>query len=236
MGASSPTILVAPTEPVTLRNIGRTSSLPERFGADVFWTVQRDARGLKVGVQRKEWKDLVASVEDGRWARELSAMRALDVRFVVVEGWPTVGSDGSLVDKRFGRAWNLSMVRSVLATCQADGVIVDRTANIYDTAEWCKWARGWTAKARHGSLEGREGVGRGMWGSPTNRDYGVHLLQGLPGVGPELAGRVYDHFGGVPWRWEVGVEELMRVEGIGRKKAEKMIGGLARRGPGWEGQ
>ena len=78
-------VLVAPTEPVALRERWEVSSLPERFGADVFWTVTRDARGLKVGVQRKEWKDLITSVEDARWARELAAMRALDVRFVVVE-------------------------------------------------------------------------------------------------------------------------------------------------------
>lgn len=222
-------LLIAPTEPVALRAMGETSSLPERFGADVFWASKTADGTRKVGVQRKEWKDLIASVEDGRWARELAAMRALDVRFVVVEGWPKVGADGGLVDKRFGRAWNLDMVRSVLATAQDDGVIVDRTEHVGGTVEWVRWAVRWTEKATHGSLKGREGVGRGMWGNPTNRDYGVHLLQGLPGVGVELAGRVYDKFG-VPWKWEIGVEELMTVDGVGRKKAEKMIAALEMKG------
>ena len=211
------------------------SSLPERFGSDVFWVWKVDGKVRKVGVQRKEWKDLVSSVEDGRWARELQAMRALDVRFVVVEGWPKVGEDGHLIDKRFGRAWTENMIRSVLATAQTDGVIVDRTVNVHATCEWVGWAMRWTRKAEHSSLGGREGVGRGMWGSPTNRDYGVHLLQGLPGVGVELAGRVYDRFG-VPWQWTVTVDDLMTVEGIGKKKAEKMLRGPKLRGDGWEGQ
>lgn len=232
MGKGDPSTqrpIIAPTEPVALRNLGRTSSLPERFGADVFWVWKVDGATRKVGVQRKEWKDLVASVEDGRWARELAAMRVLDVRFVVVEGWPKVGPDGALIDKTFGRGWTENMVRSVLATAQADGVIVDRTATLHGTCEWVGWAMGWTRKAEHGSLRGREGVGGGMWGNPTNRDYGMHLLMGLPGVGAELAARVYDKFG-VPWEWTIGMEDLMTVEGVGKKKAEKMMQGLGVKG------
>jgi ERCC4-type nuclease len=47
---------------------------------------------------------------------------------------------------------------------------------------------------------------------------------GLDKVGPELADRVLDKFGGVPGEWTVTVEELMEVPGIGRKKAEAMMG------------
>jgi len=41
-------------------------------------------------------------------------------------------------------------------------------------------------------------------------------------VGPELAERIVEHFGGIPMRWEVAIEELLEVYGIGKVKAEKL--------------
>ena len=62
------------------------------------------------------------------------------------------------------------------------------------------------------------------WGTPDSRDFQVHLLTGFPGVGPELAERIIDHFGGVPWTWKITVEELQQVAGIGKRKAEQIMG------------
>jgi len=53
-----------------------------------------------------------------------------------------------------------------------------------------------------------------------------HILQGFPGVGPELAGRMVDHFEGVPLTWTHAIDELMEVEGVGKKKAEGMVNAL----------
>lgn len=215
-------VYVAPTEPVALKKVGRSSLMPERFGVDVMW----GARGVKVGVQRKEWKDLIASVEDGRWAREIPMMTGrLGEAWVVVEGWPQVDAGGRIVDKRFGRAWTEGMVRGVLWAAMREGVKVDRTADVAGTVAWVRGLVGWTRKAKHSSAVARPGPA-GMWGHREDRDWGVHLLQGLDGVGPELAGRIWDHFGGVPWRWDVGVDGLCAVDGIGKKKAEKMMRAL----------
>lgn len=213
---------VAPTEPVALKRLGKSSLLPERYGVDVLWTVEGgDGRKCYVGCQRKEWKDLVASVEDGRWQREVIQMQSLPMAWVVVEGWPQVGEGGGLVDKRYGRGWTEAMLRAVLWSAMGRGVMVDRTANVAGTVEWVRGIVKWSRKAEHVS-----GLARPMattrWGHRGNREWGMHLLQGLDGVGVELAGRIWDAFGGVPWRWDVGVEELMGVEGIGKKKAEKL--------------
>jgi Holliday junction resolvasome RuvABC DNA-binding subunit len=53
----------------------------------------------------------------------------------------------------------------------------------------------------------------------------VHLLQGLEGVGVDLAGKIIDHFGRAPIRWEddVTVEELCKIDGIGKLTAERLI-------------
>ena len=55
--------LVSPTEPPYVKRLGRTSSIPELYGADVLW---ESGRAGKVGVQRKAYADLVDSVYDGR--------------------------------------------------------------------------------------------------------------------------------------------------------------------------
>jgi ERCC4-type nuclease len=232
----TPTILIAPTEPIALRAIGKTSSLPEKYGADVAWIATRpapDRKKVLVGVQRKEWKDLIASVEDGRWAREMQMLQSCGMAFVVVEGWPVTGPSGQVVDKAFGRPWNIDALRSVLWSCMSHGIHVDRTANVKDTVRWVQRMVDWSGKGEHSSLRGRPGPGS-MWGKPTNREYGLHLLQGLPGVGPTLAGELWDAFGKVPWKWEVGVEDLTKVKGVGRVRAQRMIDALETRdGNGW---
>jgi ERCC4-type nuclease len=57
-----------------------------------------------------------------------------------------------------------------------------------------------------------------------NREWALHLLQGFRGIGPVQAAAIYDHFGGVPFVWDVGVFDLMDVPGIGEKRAEQLIG------------
>ena len=227
-------IFVAPTEPVALRAIGKTSSKPETYGADVCWIARPPGMAPRVvGVQRKEWKDLIASVEDGRWAREMQMLQACGDAWVVVEGWPKVNVDGELADRKWGRRWTVDALRGVLWSCQKHGIMVDRTANIADTAAWCRRMEQWYQKTDHSSTRGRPSC-ESMWGKPTNREFGLHLLQGLPGVGPELAGRIWDHTGKVPWRWEVDAVELAKVKGVGKVRAERMIRALETRdGNGW---
>jgi len=46
---------------------------------------------------------------------------------------------------------------------------------------------------------------------------------GLPGVGVELADRILKEFGSIPWQWTCTMEELMKVEGLGKVKAKKIM-------------
>lgn len=61
-----------------------------------------------------------------------------------------------------------------------------------------------------------------QWGSRNDRDWAVFAIQSVDGVGPEMAGRIYDKFG-LPFRCSVTVEELLTVDGIGKKRAEKIV-------------
>lgn len=47
----------------------------------------------------------------------------------------------------------------------------------------------------------------------------IYILQGLPGIGMEKAGRLLDHFGSVEAVMTASEEQLQKVEGIGEKIA-----------------
>ncbi len=56
----------------------------------------------------------------------------------------------------------------------------------------------------------------------SRRRIQLHVLQGLPSVGPTRAARLLDSFGSVEAALTAGVEDLARVPGVGRSTAQKI--------------
>lgn len=216
-------MLISPTDR-DLHVLGKVSSLPEKWGCDVL--IRTDH--LWVGVQRKEVKDFISSVHDGRLSKEvqqMSACQRLDIKVLLIEGTPQWTSDGSYMGDGFGSQWTLAQHRGMLWSAHMKGLWVDTTKSISETRVWLKMMEQWAGKEKHSALD-RRPAAFGAWGKPDSREFGLHLLQGLPGVGPELAARIYDTFNGVPWSWDVSIEELMTLKGIGRKRALELWGSL----------
>lgn len=203
-----------------MQTLGQSSSVPEKFGVDVFWVIEGVG---KCGVQRKEFSDLVASLRDGRLAKEIAQMTALDRAMVVVEGEPQWTLDGQLLD-RYTR-FNRRGFHGALVSIQSHGVWVMRSTDVGETVAVIEDFAGWLAKPVHRSLSQRSGP-VSTWGKATNRDWALHLLQSFEGIGPGVAERILDHFGRVPLRWEVTREELLEVDGIGPVRAERLIEAL----------
>ena len=61
-----------------------------------------------------------------------------------------------------------------------------------------------------------------IWGDRRDKDWACHTLQSVDGVGPEMAGRIFDMYG-LPFTMTVSVEDLLKVDGIGAKRAEKIV-------------
>lgn len=211
---------VAATEPPMLKELGRVSLTPERFGADVLWASKLGT----VGVQRKTISDMLASVTDGRLSKEVSQLQTLDLRVLVLEGRPTWTVDGELVNP-WGQRWTRSQHRRFLWSMRLSGVWVEWSDDLADTCALVKDLEAWSSKAKHGSLMRRPGA-KGAWGKATTREWSSHLLQSFDGVGADLAERILDKFGGPPLEWTVSQEELMRVHGLGKVKAKRMIDAL----------
>ena len=60
-----------------------------------------------------------------------------------------------------------------------------------------------------------------LWGSRSDRDWGIHVIQSFDGIGPGVAGAIFDRFG-LPIQWTVTKADLESVPGVGKKRASKM--------------
>lgn len=226
----APFFFVAPTERGVIKALasgeggGEVSMFPERMGCDVAWR----AHGGWWGCQRKELKDFIASIADGRLAKEIAQMKALPHPSIVIEGRIKWDNDGCLIAQGYGsgsRRITRSQWRGMIWSIERQGIHVAYTTDMTDTAEWIKHFAQWSMKDKHYSAIRRPGP-VSAWGSVSNEDYALHLLQGFDGVGVDKAKAIVDHFGGVPLQWTCTEKELMQVEGVGKVIAKRMVKAL----------
>lgn len=52
-------------------------------------------------------------------------------------------------------------------------------------------------------------------------EWGIHVIQSFDGIGPGVAGAIFDRFG-LPIQWTVTKADLESVPGVGKKRASKM--------------
>lgn len=214
-------MLVSPTEPAALRELGKTSLVPESYGSDFLFTSSEF--GL-VGVQRKELSDFVASVQDGRLGKELGMMKRLGLSLLVLEGRPSWTNDGYATWT--STRWSMSQHLGTLWSVQLSGCWIVTSTTVQGTSTLISAFTRWTAKPRHIALESRPGPTSDEWGKVGNTEWGIHLLQGFRGIGPVQARAIYEHFGKVPLVWGVGLLDLMDVPGIGAGRAERLMEAL----------
>lgn len=214
------TFLVSPAErPIDLwAPLGRTSSVPEQLGVD--FLCYSPVMGT-VGVQRKEVSDLVASLADGRVAREVLQMKELDVGIWLIEGRPQWTVDGQLLSAH--TTFTVESFRGVMFSLQSQGFWVMRTDSTTDTLETLRQLGVWLAKPKHLGLNGRPGPKPMLGGKPTDKDWQVHLAQSLPGIGYTRARDIVEFYDGLPFALREGVD-LTEVPGLGPVTAKKIEG------------
>jgi ERCC4-type nuclease len=217
-------MLCSPTEPKKLTHLGKVSSVPENYGADFLIMGKK----IRIGVQRKQFPgDLLASLTDGRLYDQLPRLTELDQALLVIEGHGRWTEDGELIGDSKYHSFTIQQLHGLLFTIMFEfGVPSIWVGNMDDTGRVLTNLEAWAKKDKHTSLKSRPGPGKSSWGSTSERHSAQHILQGFPGVGGELAGRIVDKFQGVPLTWTIGMDELMRVEGIGKKKADTMYHAL----------
>lgn len=219
MGESPVVIFRSPTEQNVAFKDFPSSSLPETKGADFLFSVPEFGF---VGVQRKELRDLVASLRDGRLAKEIGQMESLAMKVLVIEGRPGWTRDG---ESSRASGWSITQQNGLIYSLFLKNFLVLTTEDAYNTSRSILQLKNYLLKSGgHSSLE-RRPKAVGTWGRPNSREFAIHVLQSFPGVGPDLAKRIYDRFG-LPLRWTIDVLELQTLDGIGMKKAATIITAL----------
>lgn len=213
-------ILVSPTEPLSIRQIGKVSTVPEKYGSDILLIDGKH----RIGIQRKEVTDLVASLYDGRLTRVMALMKELSQRFLFIEGRMSFTTDRELIHP--GSRITKAQIYGVLLSVQViHNVNLMFTTNLLDTADTIRIIEKWLSKSEHNSLMTRPKP-VSSWGTRTSRDWALHILQGFPGIGASSAGSIFDHFGRVPLKWDCTPQQLGEVGGIGKKRTEELFKAL----------
>lgn len=210
--------LVSPTDgPLSRILEARTSSLPERYGADVLASTPR---GL-IGWQRKTISDLISSISDGRLAEGLPKLKSLPFSVLILEGELVFTTDGNLT-LPYGSRWTKQSIRNLLRSLWFEhGVYIERTTSLHDTADAVKELSEWMNKEVHRSLLVRPKV-KNEWGVQDRGVFGRHFLQGLTGIGPDRADAILFAFGCIPMSWTCTEEELAAVPSIGKLTSKKL--------------
>jgi ERCC4-type nuclease len=196
------------------------SGAPEGMGVDFAWLTEHENEWR--GVQRKELSDFLASLDDGRLAKEIAQMNAhVLMPTLVLEGRLQV-ANGNVMTGSFKNDIPYASFMKRLITIADRGVQVFFTSEASQTAEFIFGYYQWSLSVDHSTAQHRPKP-TNDWGKPTNRDWQVHLLQGLDGVGAKTANAILDTLGRCPLRVDATVAELMQVPGVGRATARKII-------------
>lgn len=205
-----------------LQALGKASTLPEAHGCDVLYLAGK----VRIGFQRKEARDFMASVSDGRLALELGQIQSsalITSAVFILEGqfdWTTDGQS-TIPYATLTRA----SFRSLITGIQLRGVIVHFSDDLDDTVRIISTVSGYLSKPRHSALSQRPNA-RSAWGTKTSKAFALHLLQSFPGIGTEMADRIYNHFSTIPLEWTCDESELSSIPGIGAKTATRLINSL----------
>ncbi len=162
-----------------------------------------------ITVERKTTKDFILSLIDGRlFSQALRLKKHTETHIMVIEGIDLfhTGYDinpqaikGAIVS--LSVSWQIPLVFSKSTNGTAE---ILHIASLQDT------------KYRDEILKR---MGRKPKRIQTRR---LHILQGLPGIGPKIAKKMLEHFESIEKVITASEEELACIEGIGKKKALKI--------------
>lgn len=167
-----------------------------------------------VCVERKTVRDFESSIIDGRLFEQISALREDYQRpILMIEGDE---SDSSL--------YHLSVYGAIVSAYIRYGVQVVRSRGPKESAELLY------IMAKQESDGGTREISPKRGRRARSDDAFVEYIVGnIPGVGVMLARSLLKEFGSVRAIANASIEDIMRVEGMGKKRAARVYGILNRR-------
>ncbi len=163
----------------------------------------------RVIVERKTLKDFAISIVDGRLFKQMIRLANSTFTGVLI-------LEGTVSDTVEIGVTREAMQGALITDSLILGISVLRSKDPLETARLIVYI-GRQIESMAGG-----GVHRYGYRPKDKRKRQLFILQGLPGVGPERAGRVLDSFGSVEAAISASSSELQSVDGIGKSIADKI--------------
>ena len=163
----------------------------------------------RVVVERKTIRDFGKSIVDGRLLKQMIRLASSTYQGVMI----LEGIAADTVDLKMTRA---SMQGALITVSLILGIPVLRSKDPSETARLIVYV------GRQLNSITRGGIQRHGYRPKGSRKRQLYILQGLPGIGPEKAGRLLDRFGSVEAAVTASSTELQSVEGIGKNIADRI--------------
>jgi ERCC4-type nuclease len=163
----------------------------------------------RIIVERKTLKDFAISIIDGRLFKQMIHLANSKSKGVLIlEG--TVSDTTELGMTREAMQGALITVSLIL------GIPVLRSKDPSETAKLIVYI------ARQIESMAMGGIHRHGYRPKNKRKRQLFILQGLPGVGPEMANRLLEKFSSIEGVVSASCNELQIVDGIGKRVADKI--------------
>ena len=159
--------------------------------------------------ERKTISDLVLSVIDGRLFLQARRLASSPPRAGLILEGPDDAFDEN------GMSWE-AVQGALVTTSLFFGIPILRTRSPDETARTMLFAARQAATIATGALP------RLSYRPAGKRGLQLHILQGLPGIGPERAQRLLERFGSVESVMRAAAADLQSIKGIGKRCAGKI--------------
>ncbi len=182
-------------------------AIQQLYTADFFFHTHDFKR---VGVERKEINDFLSSMGD-RLARQLeNSLEHYDIVILLLEGsWKTVNPTGQLITARGVQYYTWDMVWNFIERWQQKNVHVQLTVNMGHTIHRLNELFAFYMKPY--SL------------SAKSRDFHDDRILSLPsGTRGKVGQLVLDTLGSIQAVANASVDDLLKVEGVGNRKAQSI--------------
>ncbi len=161
----------------------------------------------RVCIERKTVSDFESSLMNGRLLDQIKRLKEnYSLPIIIIEG----GRD----DFRLGRNVIIGALVAIYVDYGIEAILSD---NAEDTSNII------TSIAKHEQLENnREPTLKGGRKAYSTANFQEYIIGNLPGIGPKLAKSLLKHFKSIKRIANANVKQLMKVEKIGKKKAEQI--------------
>ncbi|HIH33915.1 MAG TPA: hypothetical protein HA282_05485 [Nanoarchaeota archaeon] len=155
-----------------------------------------------IAVERKTTSDFISSMINKRLLRQLEEIQQYEKRLLVIEG-------------KFDREFNKNAIRGMVLSTMLDFSVPVVFTNDYDETAEVLFAI--AKRVARGKQEFGLKVKKKTYSLAEQQQL---LVEGLPSIGPNLAKALLKEFKTITALVNASLEDLQKVEKIGKKKAE----------------